>query len=205
MRVSPLNSIIFSLVLLSHLSLAVFGIGENLEDMASTSSSKGHDVQLEPSYMGPYGTKRYVRQLNSRFRDWEISPTPLAHTALQSEQFVAESVPFVHRELLQQRQNKGLLYLGSTPDGRKVHALFLESARGNSPNVAIVSTPKVWKSLSQKVQLHNFATVHKQHHTGFERGLHGDFNAAPLDSFIRRLLPKTPQSQFDDLLPRFPH
>lgn len=183
-------------------------VGTGLEELSTTSTSHGSGpmVHLESSPMGRYGTEKYVKLLNSRFQDWPMTPRPSARGVVLSEDLVHSRVPHVQSNILAQRGRKGLLYLGMTPDGkRKVHAMFLDGTTHGTPSVAFVSTPKVWKSLNEKMQLHSFATVEKRDPAWFQHSLEHDFSASELDSHIRFISPKTSQSEFDSLLPRFPH
>lgn len=178
--------------------------GNGAEDLGSSSSSSSDMVgpHLEEFSMGPEQTKGWTKMLNARLKDWQMESQPYA---VPVKGGIEGSGPAVHHEMLLQRGQKGLLYLGMTPDGkRKVHAVFLQHSNWQGRNVAIVSTPQPWRSLQQKMQLHAFANVEKHDGGAFRSKLDRDYVASQLDALTRRIMPKTSQSAFDDLLSRFP-
>jgi len=207
LRLNLIMGLLLFSILFALLPLKCFAIGNGFEEGGSSlSSSADSNPQLEASPMGEAGTEHYVSILNARLKDWNLDRRPIAHGSRLQPQVVHNSVKAVRSQLLSQRGQRSLLYLGMTPDNkRKVHAVFLDHDGRDFPNVAIVSTPRKWKSLSEKMQLHTFATVQKQDPAHFHHGLNHDFNASELDSFIKHIVPKTSQSEFDNLLPRFPH
>ncbi|KAJ1026319.1 hypothetical protein NDA16_002406 [Ustilago loliicola] len=204
--ISPSNSLYLIFLLLSVLTFGSLAIGNDPESLASSSSSSQPKVlKLEASPMDPDQTKMWTHALNTRFKDWHLDPSPYVMPETPSEEFIRDSLHAVYGELLSQRGQKGLLYLGMTPDNKRmVRAMFLQEPRWRGLNAAIVSTPKVWKSLDENMQLHTLAYVQKHDKDRFKSGWNGDFSVSELDALTRRIVPKTPQSEFDDLLTRFP-
>lgn len=201
-------SVVFLIVLLSSRPLhQVAGVGNGPQkDAYPPIDPTGPMVHLENGYEGKFGTRVYTKKLNSVFKGWEMDPSPLAEASVQERKEVEARLNMVHDHLLGQRTAKGLLYLGMTPDNkRKVHAMFLYHLPEGSPNVAFVSSPKPWKSLEQRMQLHNFAIVNKQDKTKFHRSLSRDFSASELDAHIRNIVPKTPENGLSRILPTYVH
>lgn len=173
----------------------------------SSSSSKGRpDIQLEASPMGSESTQYYTRILNSHLRDLGPQHAATAWPAPRGGTYVHDSVPWVHNDLLSNRENRRLMYLGMTPDNkRKVYAhVMLERGRGETPNVAIVSTPKVWNSMGAKMQLHTFAEVHSYQPSALQEAVSTHFNTGKLNSLASRFLPMDAQDRFEALVGRRP-
>ncbi|SPO29284.1 uncharacterized protein UTRI_06233 [Ustilago trichophora] len=203
-----LASVVFLIGLLSSQPLhRVTGIGNGPPEGNSPSVDlKGPMVHLEDGFEGRFGTAAYTQTLNSRLKDWNMDPTPRAYAEHKSVKFVREQVEMVQRQLLQQRKDKNLLFLDLTPDKkRKVHAMFLGGAPEGEYNVAFVSSPKHWRSLNEKMQLHNFAYVEKLDASKFDESLKRDFAANELDALIRNIVPKTPENGLSRMLPVYVH
>lgn len=204
-RLQSYTKVFIALVLFSMVCNCFATGGFDYENLASSSSSSGHhDYRLESSPMGRFQTKDYANLLNSRLKDMGWGSEPLAKGLLVPREDLESFVSSVQDVLKTESGQKGLLYLGNTPDSRKVHAVLLKGAQSRSPNIAIISTPKVWRSLNQKIQLHTFAQIDNSNLFDLHQLLQHDFNYSQLDSLARNALPKTPQSEFDNLLPRFP-
>ncbi|KAJ9474049.1 hypothetical protein PHBOTO_006650 [Pseudozyma hubeiensis] len=206
MRFLPMfRSFILTIILSSWSMMNSLAISDALQDIASTSLAgrEGGLFQLEASPMGPYQTEHYAKVLQARIKDLDLG------TRRHVQGFMVPHdnsghLDWIRKDLNGNHQRKSLLYLDQTPHKRKVHALLLDSASSASPNVAVVSTPQVWKSLDQKIQLHTFAQVPGLEDAEIHDKLNKDFNYVQLDSLARNALPKTPHSEFDNLLTRYP-
>ncbi len=65
--------------------------------------------------MGSESTQYYTRILNSHLRDLGPQHAATAWPAPQGGAYVHDSVPWVHNDLLSNRENRRLMYLGMTP------------------------------------------------------------------------------------------
>lgn len=208
LRITDSRSFVISALLLFALFISTCAaVGNGFQDVSSSSASQEHfNPQLEASPMGDAGNEHYVGILNARLKDWGLKTRPYAEAIPNAHAWVAGALNPVHSEVLEQRGHKGLLFLGETPDKKRlVHAMVLNQPIGGYANVAIVSTPKKWQQLSQNMQLHTFARIPEWSKEKLSAHMGRDFNASELDAFIRYIVPRTPQSQFDDLFPRFTH
>ncbi|SPO29939.1 uncharacterized protein UTRI_06233_B [Ustilago trichophora] len=203
-----LASVVFLIVFLSSQPLhKVAGIGNDPPEGVSPSVfPAGPVVHLEDGFEGRFGTEEYTKKLNTRFKDWNLDSPPIAYAEHKNAEFVRDQVDMVQRQLLQQRKDKNLLYLALTPDQkRKVYAMFLSGASEGLYNVAFVSSPKHWRTLKEKMQLHNFAFVEKSDAKKFDEGLKRDYAASELDSLTRNIVPKTPENGLSRILPTYVH
>ncbi|EST07249.1 hypothetical protein PSEUBRA_003425 [Kalmanozyma brasiliensis GHG001] len=193
--------LILVVILLSCLCLECRGIGEGLVNGALSSSYAPPAYQMEASPMGPYQTEHYARRLNARLSDLGLELPPSAQEKVISQNQVHDLVEPIRNRISTEGQVK-LIYLDQTPHGRKVHALLMKNAPAGSPNVAILSTPKRWTSLDQKIQLHTFAHIDNVHRSDLYNRLESDFNYVVLDSLARNALPNTPELQWRKLMSR---
>ncbi|SJX65729.1 uncharacterized protein SRS1_10057 [Sporisorium reilianum f. sp. reilianum] len=205
MRRSRLRGTLFlTLVVLASLIFECRAFGENIESIGASSSSPDQDLfLLEVSPMEPKAVKELIKRLNNRLADLGFSPRSYVSEAERSTD-VEGLRRSVHRRLNTNTDIKSLEFLLMWPDGRKVHALLLDDDPSRSPNVAFVSTPKVWNSLDQKLQLHRFAKVEGISLAALQPALQHDHNYNQLASLARNILPKTPETEFQSLFPRFP-
>ncbi len=108
----------------------MYGHRNGFEDEGASSSSSpanGLVPRIEISPMGVEGTKERAKNMNSRFRDFEMKGgRPNAQPSVQTKEFLQRSIPAVRQELVSQQDRQRLMLLDRTPDGkRKMYALFL--------------------------------------------------------------------------------
>ncbi|CBQ70078.1 conserved hypothetical protein [Sporisorium reilianum SRZ2] len=198
------GTLFLTLVVLASLIFECRAFGENIQSIGASSSSPDQDLFLvEVSPMEPKAVKELIKRLNSRLANLGFSPRSYVSEAERSTDD-AELRHSVHRRLNTNTNIKSLEFLLMSPDARKVHALLLGDDPTRSSNVAFVSTPNVWNSLDQKLQLHGFAKVEGIDLAALQSALLRDYNYNQLASLARNILPKTPETEFQSLFPRFP-
>ncbi|CDW98542.1 hypothetical protein [Sporisorium scitamineum] len=155
--------------------------------------------------MPPPLRQKFSRTTRSRRRIWnlgrgdlQVSEIKLSHTEIEDQ------LESLRRQLNTDGDRKSLESLDLTQDRWKAHALILRDAAHDSPNIAILTTPYHWKSLTEKIRLHAFARVEGIDIDALHKELDRDYNYNPINSLARYILPKTPESEFRSLLPRFP-
>lgn len=196
----PLKTPLLVLVTLSYLTLCL-AVGIGIEDLTSSPLLSSTAYELESSPMGPIQTSHYTRILNQRLHDAHLPHRATPH--LLPQHYLQTLIEPVSAHLNTHSKSKNLLFLSSTPDGRKVHALLHpDRAPRGLPNVAIVSTPNRWTSMSQPIQLHTFANINQLDEPGVQEGLQGEFNFHQLEALARNALPQTHDSAWRALVSR---
>ncbi|GAC97943.1 hypothetical protein PHSY_005531 [Pseudozyma hubeiensis SY62] len=185
------RSFAVTIILYSWSMMNSLAISDVLQEIASSlfAGREGGLYQLEASPMGPYQTKHYAKVLQARVKDLGLSTRRYVQGFMVPYDDTGH-LDWIRKELNRNHQRERLVYLDQTPHKRKVHALLLDSASSTSPNIAVVSTPHVWKSLDQKIQLHTFAQVPGLEDAEIHDRLNKDFNYVQLDSLARNAFQK---------------